>query len=398
MKNFKNIIFAIIVVVILLVLVQFFYYICENFIESKTDTNLNQIKTENNLEDTNIVNKDAQIKEVYTISDCDFDLFEDDDYEGGVKLLEYNDTNNEYAEIYYVSYDYTTEPSYKYTIEVTDESNKSILYNDKKEQIVIGGEVSKVKIKKITLKEKITVSIFEKDYETNEIYDKAKTQIDLSKNLKIKEKIDQSENTVDRVLGDVKFKCVYDEYEYFGTTAHSYSDNLVGENCSFTVKAQYGNRLIGEEHIEFNYNVNVNNLNLEETFENLNLITSTVGQYGLSDFYGMDIFDKNGEHKKTVVITFKDMIDLCNGLTIEKDGEKYTKNSFETYEGMSLVKDKIVEIGKGIQALKYHYSTDDSIEYYMFLYNNKIYYIRIPKDEKVSDETKLFLDSLELIK
>lgn len=409
MKNLNKIIVIIIMIVVVsIVVIEFFYYIGKNSAENISDMNSNTIKIENDvikneiienkLEETNTIENEVSIKNVYTISDCDFDLFEDDDRDGGIKIFEYDDSNEDYAEIYYVSYDYTTDPSYKYTLEITDESNKSVLYNNKKEENVIGGIVSKVKIKKLTLKEKITFSIFEKNSETNEIYDDAKIQIDLSKKLKVKEKIDKSSKIVSRTLGDVKFKCIYDEYEYFGTTSHSYSKNLIGENCSFSVNTQYGDRLINEEHIEVSYDKNVNNLSLEKAFENLNLITSNVGQYGLSDVYGMDIYDKKGEHQKTVVITFEDMIDLCNGLTIEKDGEKYTKDSFETNAEMSLLKDEMVEIGKGIQALKYHYSTDESVEYYMFEYNNNIYYIRIPKDEKVNDEVKLFLDSLELIK
>lgn len=187
------------------------------------------------------------------------------------------------------------------------------LFEDEKEQQIIGGIVSTAKIKKLSLDQKFNFSIFEKNEETNSISNSAQIQIDLEKDLEEKVKIDQSSNLKDATLGDVNFKYIDNEYVYFGTTSHAYSTELTGNNFSVPIKSQYGNYLISKEHIEFACEMNVNNLTLEDAFEKNALINQNVGQYDLSDFYGMDIYDEQGQLKETVVINFEEMIDLCNG-------------------------------------------------------------------------------------
>lgn len=90
-------------------------------------------------------------------------------------------------------------------------------------------------------------------------------------------------------------------------------------------------------------------------------------------------------------ITFDEMIKLCNGLTIEKDGIKYTKESFEKSTEMPMIKDKNVEIGNKINAIKYYFELNNEDEYYMFIYKDNIYSIRIPTNNRVKDEVQLFL-------
>ena len=198
-------------------------------------------------------------------------------------------------------------------------------------------------------------------------------------------------------MGDIKFKYIDSEDVYFGTTSHAYSTDLVGENASIPIKVQYGNYLLPQEHIEISYERNVNSLSLEEAFESLSIINNNFGQYGLSDVYGMPIEDNEKNVIDTVIINFEDMINLCNGLSIEKDGKTYTKNSFAQYDNVLMVKDKNVKIGSKINAIKYYFDEDKDYDYYMFIYNENIYEIKTPTYERVHEDVQNFLDSLEII-
>lgn len=397
MENKKQIKFItfIIIIILIIIAIGIYFYVSKNTKEE----NLNS-SNETTYKNTQ-ASEEIQTKgKIHSIKEKEFYLFDDanvrsEEYRG-MKLLEYDDTNSNYAEIYYVLYDYTTEPSYYYTLEITDESNNNLLISGKTEQQITGGVVSTVKIKKLSLDTKINVSIFEKYEETNNITNSSKIQIDLENDLEEIEKIDQNINLKDGNLGDVNFNYIDSENVYFGTTSHTYSQNLVGENCSLPIKIQYGNYLVAEEHIEFSYDKNVNNLNLEQAFESLTLINKTFGQYGLSDVYGMDITAQQGEVIDTVIIDFDEMMKLCNGSSIEKDGKYYTKNSFSVFSTMTMIKDKDVEIGEGIKSIQYHFETNDEFEYYMFVYKDNIYNIRIPINSRIDDEIQQFLDSLEL--
>lgn len=372
--------FIVIILMIIVLGVATYFYIN---ITNKVKTNSNQLLSETG---------------VYSIKEKDFYLFEyendrNEEYRG-IKLLEYDNSNNDYAEIYYILYDYTTDPSFYYTLEVTDEANNSLLIEGEKEQQIIGGIVSTARIKKLSLDQKFNFSIFEKIEEINSISNNAQIQIDLEKDLEEKVKIDQSSNIKEATLGDINFKYINDEHVYFGTTSRAYSTELTGNNFSVPIKSQYGNYLISEEHIEFACEMNVNNLTLEDAFEKNALINQNVGQYGLSDLYGMDIYDKQGQLKETVVINFEEMIDLCNGKTININGKQYTRNSFEVYADVQMIKDQEVEIGNGIKAIKYHFEENEEYANYMFTYKNRIYYITVPNNERTEKIVKQFLDGL----
>lgn len=393
-KKLNKILVIIIFIIIIIGIIVYFS------INNKNENEIDSQQPTNKTDIENILNINQVKKENYSIKDKDFYLYENnndinENYKG-IKLLEYDNSNNNYAEIYYISYDYTTDPSFYYVLKVTDEANNNLLIEGEKEQQIIGGVASSVKIKRINENHKINFTVFEKYTETNNISKSAQTQIDLEKDLEEKIKIDQSTNLQSSKLGDVNFKYIDSDNTYFGTTSHAYSSKLVGEQASLPIKVQYGNRLITEEHIDFSCYKNVNNLNLEEAFESLALINENFGQYGLSDIYGVDITDEQGQVIDTVKITFDEMIKLCNGLTIEKDGREYTKESFERSTEMSMIKDKYVEIGNKINAIKYYFESNDDEKYYMFIYKDNIYSIRIPENKRIEDEVQLFLDSLEV--
>ena len=177
-KKIKFTTFVILLVIFIIIIGGIYFYTIKNI--PKDNQNLiSDDKITNNKVET-----ESQIKEqIYSIKNKDFYLYGDaegiDEEYRGVKLLEYDNLTNDYAEIYYISYDYSTDPSFYYTLEITDESNNTLLLDGKKEEQVIGGVVSKAKIKSLSLDNKINFSIFEKYIETNEIVNSSKIQIDL---------------------------------------------------------------------------------------------------------------------------------------------------------------------------------------------------------------------------
>lgn len=381
MKKLMNILLIIIVIA---AVVGGVYFVINN---KGTEEPKTEKKVENRVEETKSYS--IENKKVYLFEENENNV--EEEYRG-FSLLEYKDTND-YAEIYYILYDYTTDPSFYYSLKVTDESENNLLLNKKEEQIT-GGIISTVKIRKVSLDSKINFEVFEK--ESNKINNSTKLELDLSKDLVGIEKIKQTENLKDGKIGNVEFKYIDDEYVYFGTTEHAYSKKLVGEAFSLPVKVQYGNKLVSQEHIEINCEKNVNNLSLEQAFESLSLIDETFGQYGLSDIYGMNILDKKGEEViGEVILTFDQVMKLCAGEKIEVDGKEYTKETFNEFAHIKMLKDEDVVIGDGIKTIKYHFDNGDVYNYYMFIDEENIYYVKVPMEERISEETEEFLKSLK---
>lgn len=382
MKKLMNILLIIIVIA---VVAGGVYFVINN---KETEEPKTEKRAENIIEETKSYS--IENKKVYLFEENENDV--EEEYRG-FSLLEYKDSND-YAEIYYILYDYTTDPSFYYSLKVTDESGNNLLFDNEKEEQVIGGIVSIVKIKKVSLDSKINFEVLEK--EANKINNSAKLELDLSKDLADIEKIKQTGNLKNGKIGNVEFKYIDDEYVYFGTTEHSYSQKLVGESSSLPVKVQYGNKLVEQEHIEFNCEKNVNNLSLEKAFESLSLIDEEFGQYGLSDIYGMNILDKKGEEViSEVILTFDQVMKLCAGEKVEVDGKEYTKEIFNEFVTIKMIKDEDVVIGDGIKAIKYHFDNGDVYDYYMFIDEENIYYVKVPMEERISEETKEFLKSLK---
>lgn len=130
-------------IILLIIFVIFLVHTIRNYIiitdlqnkNSKYSNTENLVESEyefNNVDDSIFVEPDISqyiLKQKYSIKDKDFNLYKNEDdtrYEDyrGIKLLEYDNSNNDYAEIYYISYDYTIDPSFYYTLEITDESNE----------------------------------------------------------------------------------------------------------------------------------------------------------------------------------------------------------------------------------------------------------------------------------
>ena len=116
-------------------------------LEDDNDYKSDEDKVEEDWQSDN--NIDAN--KVYSINEKSSYLYKDnlygrtEDYRG-FKLLEY-DIYADYDEVYYVLYDYTTDPTYYYYLTVEDENKNNIILKQNEQQI-IGGVISRVRINK----------------------------------------------------------------------------------------------------------------------------------------------------------------------------------------------------------------------------------------------------------
>lgn len=342
-----------------------------------------------------------EFEDVYTIINKDFELYSntdsnDLDYQG-IKLLEYDNSNKNYAEIYLILYDYRTEPSYYYTVKITDTDSKSILLDENNKNIeeksIYGGVIEGIRIEKTKLNSTINITVVEK--ENNNTINESQIELDLSKDLSTKEEIN-GKNRVSANLIDVIFEYIDSENVYEETTQYAYSLNLVGEIFSVDIKAQYGNRLFSEEHIDFRADRNVNNLTLNQAFEDMSLICSTMGNYSLSDVYGFERTDSQGNVLETVTINFDEMKKLARGEKIVKNGQEYTAEMLTDVDGITYKKLGEEIIGDNINAIKYIIPENKDYVYYMFVYKDYIYEITCPTNERVKKDVQEFLDSIVL--
>ena len=312
----KKIIEIFLVIVLITIGILYFYYTAESTISEKVNNTMeNKIEiknVENNLNNNTVVNNKND--NVFSIKNKKTHLYKEDsnydlDY-SGFKVLEYDNTNSSYAQIYYILYDYVTDPAYSYILEIIDSYGNSLLENGKKEENIMGGIVTPIKIKKVDFNNKLRIKVYEKN--GIKVENSVELEIDLSKELEEKKRIDRTAELKDGKLGNLKFKYISSKNVYFGPTSHAYSKKLIGENASFPVKIQYGNYLESSEYIDLFCEKNVNNLSLERAFESLALINKSVGNYGLSDVYGKDIVDNTGNVVDTAIVTFDEMIKIFN--------------------------------------------------------------------------------------
>lgn len=311
-----------------------------------------------------------------------------------LEVYEYRDLED-YDEILYCFRGYTTDPSFKYEIDIKDENDNDILIEESTEG---AGNVIVAKIENVTLEQILTFTVTEiLDNEEQEITKIFETKINLKKDIEEIQKIDQISTAEERTLGDIKFKYIKDEKANSWPRSHAYSTELKGEIFSSNIGVQYGNILLNEEHFDFYYDKNVNNLSLDDAFEKLNIIKSNAGEYGLSDVYGLMIFDENGDVFQTVIVSFDEMLKLCNGEEVEFEGVTYTSENFDFISGIKYVQKEKVKIA-GIDAIKYYVEGDETQYYYLFEYNGNIYRIVLPNNEKLEEEVEFILNSMEVIK
>ena len=402
-KSNKILIVIIIAFMACLCLGLFYYVIVKNPINNGSKQNSNEINAdvENEVSNNEVINDEETLEDVTKVGEVyaldienvyvnDVMLNEKD---SGLFLYEYDDTNADYVEIYYAFYSYATEPGLKYVLNVMDEKGNNILLNEGEQAL---GVVSIAKIEKCDLNQTIQFILKETIVDTEEVTKSIETKIDLKNDLKEITKINQLFSIEEKQLEDVKFRHLPDEYEYFGSIHHSVSTELVGAYYSFIMKSQYGNDLVVTSHMGFRYYKNVNELSLNEAFDNMVLIEENAGHYGLSDVYELAI-NNNGEIIDTVNVSFEQMIDLCNGKTVQVDGVEYTGKTFEFEQT-----DNIHEIGKvkiidEIEAIKYSYDNEEDMVHYMFEYNENIYDLELPTEERIAEEVEYILDSLEIV-
>jgi len=165
----KKIIEIFLVIVLITIGILYFYYTAESTISEKVNNTMeNKIEiknVENNLNNNTVVNNKND--NVFSIKNKKTHLYKEDsnydlDY-SGFKVLEYDNTNSSYAQIYYILYDYVTDPAYSYILEIIDSNGNSLLENGKKEENIMGGIVTPIKIKKVDFNNKLRIKVYEKN-------------------------------------------------------------------------------------------------------------------------------------------------------------------------------------------------------------------------------------------
>lgn len=361
----------------------------------------NKVEETNTVEET-IVEKASLDNKVYSIKDKDFyfDGEEEEEF-SGIRLYEYDNTNAEYAEIYYCLYSYSTDPSYSYVLEAKSEEGESLLLNERansvSERDVMGGITSSVKIDKEKVGSKIDITIkemYEHSARSRTIERQAKVTIDLNKDLEEQEKIDFESSTANYELEDMKFE-TYKDDSVSKDTYTMYSPNCKTVSYSIGISTQYGNRVVEEEHIEFSVLNNINNLSLDDAFDIESQITEKIGQYGLADKYKIFVSNGSGEITNEFEITFDDMKKLINGEEINVDRKKITSKDITNEEdNLKIIESSTVTIANGIRAIKYSYKSEPDRTNYMFILNGNIYYIHVPNAKRYETNVNLFLNSL----
>ena len=391
---------AIIVIGIVILVALFVYKNKSGKVVENSTISENKSTPTNTVEE--VVQKVSLDEKVYSIEDKDF-YFEDEeeDEENGIKLYEYDNTNSNYAEIYYNLMSYTTDPSYSYIIEAKNEEGKSLLLNERENSIsereMIGGITSYIKIDKENLGSKIYITVkemYEHSAKSRTIERQATTTIDLSKDLEEQKKVDFTSSTAAYELEDIKFETYKDE-KIDKNTYMPYSSNCKGTSYSIGVSAQYGNRIISEEHIEFYAINNINNLSLNEAFDTEIKILENIGDYGLLDKYKIYVSNGSGEITNEFEITFEEMKELLEGKEVNINGKRISAQDISNDEdNIKLGESSNVTIANGIKAIKYNYKNETDRTKYMFILNGYIYYINVPNAPRYETNVNLFLNSL----
>ena len=391
---------AIIVIGIVILVALFVYKNKSGKVVENSTISENKSTPTNTVEE--VVQKVSLDEKVYSIEDKDF-YFEDEeeDEENGIKLYEYDNTNSNYAEIYYNLMSYTTDPSYSYIIEAKNEEGKSLLLNERENSIsereMIGGITSYIKIDKENLGSKIYITVkemYEHSAKSRTIERQATTTIDLSKDLEEQKKVNFTSSTAVYELEDIKFETYKDE-KIDKNTYMPYSSNCKGTSYSIGVSAQYGNRIVSEEHIEFYAINNINNLSLNEAFDTEIKILENIGNYGLSDKYKIYVSNGSGEITNEFEITFEEMKELLEGKEVNINGKRISAQDISNDEdNIKLGESSNVTIANGIKAIKYNYKNETDRTKYMFILNGYIYYINVPNAPRYETNVNLFLNSL----
>lgn len=415
-KRFLRQLIVFILTVLIIIVVGATLYLLYN---NKKDEPVNKNIAQNSSKQEDIVNKventatenkkDKTIKNtsiknmVYSIKDKDF-YFEDEEKneENGIKLYEYNNEKNDCAELYYCLMSYSTDPSYKYTIEAKNKNGDSIILNDRlnsiSEREVRGGIVSSIKIDKEKVGDEIEITVKEMQELSSRsriLKRKGTITLNLKNDLEEQENIDFAEDSTKHELEDIKFE-TYKNDEIYKDISQMASPNCQTTYYSIDIPTQYGNRLVNNEHIEFSALNNINNLSLDEAFDIEMKIEEKMGHYGLADQYKIFATNKDGDITNEFDITFEDMKDLIDGKDVKANGKRITLKDITNEETFSKVeKSSKVLIAGEITAIKYNFVGDTDYTRYMFMLDGNIYYIVVPNDERCKERVDLFLSSLE---
>ena len=306
--------------------------------------------------------------------------------DGSVKLLpKVNISNMTVTDILtklYINLDnYTTDPSFNYTLEILDENNNVLL--DKDIEYLQGGIYKTIIFKKIDVNQKITINFYEQITDDKEdIYctAKASCSIDLSKLNELK--LSEKPHFTNKVkFFNLSFICWSDDQEY----ENLLNEPTAGDRDYIGIPIKNNNEI--SSYIQIQRYKNIFGDDLDTLIEKLKL-------YEYAGGYGLDkthiIFQGDNEYE----VSDEEFLEYARNGFIDIDGKRIElpKDTIHNVDYMN--EEKIVIDDVKAATWTQHYG--NYITKYVFILDDYVYEIDCPNDMDDAEYVKEFVDSLEI--
>lgn len=280
----------------------------------------------------------------------------------------------------------------EYFIEIVDENENKILEDNI--QKIYGGYPSDIIIGKIDLNSKIRINIYEKGYtqtsNDKKILSKGSIEVDLSKDLKEKEKRNIEYAT--KVWKDLTLKydniATVNEYDYVSITG------LKNYSLSFEFFDMIGDVKTKPEHVSIVCMNNLYDKELKETAEDIRKLQ--YAGYNIFDTeYTEYLDDVDGSSRDEVILTHEELIRLVDEKEIIVNGITLNENNihFQDIEYADVKETKIDNINAITWKEYYGESTTNK---YVMIIDENVYTISIPSSLEYKDIFEQFLNDIKV--
>ena len=284
--------------------------------------------------------------------------------------------------------DYGTEEGLRYYVEILDENGNIILENNL--EYLIGGVNSEVIFKKIDLDSKLKINIYETEIAENIIYRKATMEVDLSKELKAKEK--ESSKMIKENWKDIEFE--YPEGSIVTKNSYDYFDNQF-YTLDVELDKKIGNTTYLDGYIQIKSYKNINHLdlkNLAKTLKNLEYL----GGYGMANHYDYTTFsDDKKRETYNVEMNFEQLMELAEKGTV-KVNEEVVKIDEDGIHNIKYSDEQEIVINN-IKAITWLQTYGGSVRKYIFIKGDNIYELSFPGDFEHKEMVEAIVNSIKTI-
>ena len=282
--------------------------------------------------------------------------------------------------------DYGTEEGLRYYVEILDENGNIILENNL--EYLIGGVNSEVIFKKIDLDSKLKINIYETEIAENIIYRKATMEVDLSKELKAKEK--ESSKMIKENWKDIEFE--YPEGSIVTKNSYDYFDNQF-YTLDVELDKKIGNTTYLDGYIQIKSYKNINHLdlkNLAKTLKNLEYL----GGYGMANHYDYTTFsDDKKRETYNVEMNFEQLMELAEKGTV-KVNEEVVKIDEDGIHNIKYSDEQEIVINN-IKAITWLQTYGGSVRKYIFIKGDNIYELSFPGDFEHKEMVEAIVNSIK---